>query len=137
MTVITAIIASFFDIRWRVLPNLLTIPVIIIGLLLHTLDGGLAGLSSSFTGMLLGSFLFFVLFFCRWMGAGDVKLAAAMGALIGSTNIIPVVFLMVMSGGILGIVYLFLNKRDPLKIYSSVPYGVAISAGAILHLMLI
>jgi prepilin peptidase CpaA len=136
LIVLTTLIASIYDVRWRIIPNFITLPAIIAGVCVHTFAYGFEGLLNSLLGIVFGSAFFLILFLFNWMGAGDVKLAAAIGALLGGSEIIFVVFLTTICGGILGIIYLILNKVKTNKINNSVPYGVAISFGAFLYLTL-
>jgi prepilin peptidase CpaA len=76
-------VATTIDIRERRIPNLLTFSAIGVGIGLHLALGGLDGLKQSAQGTGVGFAMLFPLFFMRWMGAGDVKLMMAIGALKG------------------------------------------------------
>jgi prepilin peptidase CpaA len=76
-------LATWADLRRRRIPNLLTLPSIGVGLALGVVFGGVDGLRDHFGGAALGLGMLFPLFVLRWMGAGDVKLMAAVGALMG------------------------------------------------------
>src|SRR4029077_11603481 len=55
----------------------------------------------------------FVLFYIgRAMGAGDVKLAAALGSIVGSSAALPVMFATALAGGALAIWFMVLSGRD-------------------------
>ena len=72
-------LASITDVRTRRIPNVLTFGATIAALLFHVSTGGTSGLTTSVGGWMLGAALFFPVFALRGMGAGDVKLLAAMG----------------------------------------------------------
>src|SRR5579872_2153781 len=77
-------LATWADLRKRRIPNVLTYPAIGIGLIVATAFGGLDGLREHALGAALGLGMLFPLFIVRWMGAGDVKLMAAIGAVMGT-----------------------------------------------------
>lgn len=81
--------AAVVDVRTGRVPNWLTLPAILIGLLLHA-GAGLAeggwgglqeGLAASGLGLLAAFVPFAVIFFAGGIGGGDVKLMTAVGAL--------------------------------------------------------
>src|SRR5919197_5677105 len=76
-------VASVTDLRTRRIPNALTFSTVALGLVLNGVFFGLDGLRDSASGAGLGLGLLFPLFMLRWMGAGDVKLMAVVGALKG------------------------------------------------------
>ncbi len=77
------LVAAAGDIRCRRIPNWLTLGGIVTGLLAGAATAGWRGLGQSTAGMLLG-FTIYLGFYClRAMGAGDVKLMAAVGAIVG------------------------------------------------------
>ena len=75
-----AIIAAFWDIKQRRIPNWLTYPGIGLGVVLRGLLFGWKGLGSAVTGCLLVGGIMFLFYAVRAMGAGDVKLMAAIGS---------------------------------------------------------
>lgn len=77
-------LATLADVRNRRIPNALTFPTIGLGLALGAMLGGVDGLREHAFGAALGLGMLFPLFVLRWMGAGDVKLMAAIGALMGT-----------------------------------------------------
>lgn len=56
------------------------------GLSLRTATGGWAGLGIAAEGMLLGFGVYFIFYALHAMGAGDVKLMGAVGAIVGPAN---------------------------------------------------
>jgi len=91
--------AAATDLRRRRIPNWLTWGGAITGLLLHTVTGGWAGLGLGIEGMLLGFGVYFVFYCLHAMGAGDVKLMAAVGAVVGPSNWIAVFTATAIAGG--------------------------------------
>ena len=100
---ICASIASLYDLHSRRIPNWLTGPAIFTGLILHLSLGGVGQLGlSALTGLLAGG-IFLLFFLAGGMGAGDVKLMAAVGCLAGMTHIAEILIATVMIGGLMGI----------------------------------
>lgn len=71
------------DVRYGRIPNKLTYPAILAGVALGFMTGGVEGMWSSFAGFALGFVVLFAGMMFGGIGGGDVKLAAAMGALVG------------------------------------------------------
>ncbi len=81
-----AVAAAVVDVQRHRIPNWLTYPGIALGTLLRSLFFGWKGLESAVAGCLLGGGLVFLFYAVRAMGAGDVKLLAAIGSFAGSVR---------------------------------------------------
>jgi prepilin peptidase CpaA len=76
--------AAVYDVRYRRIPNWLSMSGVLAGLALNTfLYQGWPGLQLSLQGLGVGFGVYFLLYAVRAMGAGDVKLMAAVGAIVG------------------------------------------------------
>ena len=91
------------DLRTRRIPNALTLGAAAVAIAFHLATNGLSGLATSAGGWLLGAALFFPMFALRGMGAGDVKLLAAVGAWLGPGQVIWVALITSVAGGVLGL----------------------------------
>src|SRR3954451_21267446 len=88
--------AAVFDARYRRIPNWLTVTGVLIGLGVNTfmrggppteaIRGSWQGLLFSLAGLLVGFSIYLGLHLLRAMGAGDVKLMAAVGSIVGWQN---------------------------------------------------
>jgi prepilin peptidase CpaA len=116
-------IAGYYDIRWRRIPNWLTLPTLLVGLLLNLFLFGLPGLRNSFLGMVLAMAINFPLYALRARGAGDVKLLAAVGALVGWRDWVAVFVLAGLLGGVLALA-LMLGKGRVRKTFWNTGYIV-------------
>jgi prepilin peptidase CpaA len=106
-----AVLITYTDIRYRRIPNKLVLITLIGGLALNTFFEGWEGLLSSLGGMALAFGIMFLLHAFGTMGAGDVKLFAAIGAMIG-TSLVPKTFLVVaITGGALAIFKMIHARR--------------------------
>jgi prepilin peptidase CpaA len=111
LTAAVAVFAAVSDVRERRIPNRLTYPAMVVGLGLQTVLHGWRGLLLSLGGGLLFGGFFMVFYLVRAMGAGDVKLAAALGCLIGGAESWRVMFATAVAGGALSVVFMVATGR--------------------------
>jgi prepilin peptidase CpaA len=97
-------IACVCDLRTRRIPNLLTFGGAALALAYSTWVGGVSGLFTSAGGWLVGAGLFLPMFVLGGMGAGDVKLAACIGAWLGPMPAVFVALYSAIAGGVMGVV---------------------------------
>jgi prepilin peptidase CpaA len=102
--ILVALAASAFDVHQRRIPNLLTVTVGVAGCFVQLASGGLGGAVSSLAGAGVGFALFFPLFALGGMGAGDVKLMAALGAWLGPEGAVWTALYAAIAGGVMAIV---------------------------------
>jgi len=98
-----ATVGAVYDVRSRRVPNFVTFPAILLGLLLHLVFGGWSQLGSSFSAGLICGVVFLVFHLSGGMGAGDVKLITAVGCIAGLPHIGYLLILTALSGGIMAI----------------------------------
>ena len=103
--------AAVIDLRTRRIPNILTATVAAAGIALAAAGFGRVGLGASLLGCLLGlAFMMPGHIFGR-TGAGDVKLLAAAGALLGPTDTIYAFLYTAIAGGALALVVAVARRR--------------------------
>lgn len=102
-------VASVTDIRSRKIPNLLTYPAMLTGMVYHAVTKGFPGLLFSAEGLFLGISLLIVFYFMGGMGAGDVKLLGAVGAVIGPKGVFTAFLFTALIGGLYAGVLLALS----------------------------
>ena len=78
-----AIAASVIDVRERRIPNWLTFGGALAAFAYHGWTAGLPGIGTAAGGWFVGVAIFFLPFALGGLGAGDVKLVAALGAWLG------------------------------------------------------
>ena len=104
LAIACALVATVTDLRSRRIPNWLTGPTMLLGLLLHLVAGGWKEGVSSLLGLLLCGVVFLVFYLAGGMGAGDVKLIAAEASLLGLSCSEPLLLYTVLCGGVMGLV---------------------------------
>jgi prepilin peptidase CpaA len=102
-TVIVLAVATFTDLRSRRIPNWLVLPFLFAGIVVSAWLHGWNGVGQSFGGLGLGVLIYGFLFWMGGMGAGDVKLAAAIGAWIGPNQLFFALIIAAMAGGIMAL----------------------------------
>jgi len=99
--------ASAHDLRTRRIPNALTIGAAAVAVVLHGVLSGWSGVLVAVAGWTVGLVLFFPLFALGGMGAGDVKLLAAIGAWLGPMGAVCTALYGAIAGGIMALVVSF------------------------------
>ncbi|MDK2821786.1 MAG: prepilin peptidase CpaA [Clostridia bacterium] len=111
LLLITLAFCLFTDIKYKKIYNKILFPAIIIGISLNVFYYGLIGFIKSIEGFLLGLGLLILPFICGGIGAGDVKLLAAIGAIKGTTFVFYSFIYMGIVGGLISIGILIYQKR--------------------------
>jgi prepilin peptidase CpaA len=106
-----ALAGAGWDIALRRIPNKITYSGILVGIALRTGFLGWPGLFTAIAGGLLGGVIFFVLYLVRGMGAGDVKLITAIGCFVGPEQILQIVLVCALAGGVMAIAVMIFRKR--------------------------
>jgi prepilin peptidase CpaA len=158
-TLLTIIlVAAFFDIKERRIPNWIILFGLIAGVVLGAFQSS-TQLISNVTGFFAGIMALMIPFAFGWMGAGDVKLFAAVGALLGYKTLPRVFFYSCMVAGAIALTTLAFGRARQMSFKHlwtdckfiiltfgtrlpqskpldsdaySVPWGVAIGAGTIM-----
>jgi len=78
VALLLAVAAAIIDVQHHRIPNWLTYPGIVLGLTMRGVLFGWKGALSAVTGCLLAGGIMFLFYAVRAMGAGDVKIMAAL-----------------------------------------------------------
>lgn len=109
--VFIVVTAAIYDLRYRKIPNWLVLVGLVLGFGLNTFLFEVAGLANSAKGMGLALLIYFPLYLLRAMGAGDAKLMAAVGSIVGWGNWLAIFVATAVIGGVLGLIVLLFAGR--------------------------
>lgn len=153
-------IATWTDIKSRLIPNRLTFGGIVLAVIVNTYSSGADGISFSLLGALVGMVMFLPIYALGKMGGGDVKLLAMVGAFLGVEGVLWAAAWSAIGGGVLAVFWLLfrtglrsglqgavgtltllqlsgrevlnVSEQSPLK--SKMPYAMAIAVGTFVAL---
>jgi prepilin peptidase CpaA len=158
--------AAAYDFIFRRIPNWLNVSGALLGLGLNAFLFAGHGIAVAALGLMLPLAIYLPLYVLKAMGAGDVKLMAAVGAIVGPRQWIAILVCTAIAGGLLAValsiakgrlrhtlfnVMLLVRElfhfRAPAKMYEELnvrdsqslrlPHGVAIAAGSLAFLVLL
>jgi prepilin peptidase CpaA len=110
VVLVAAMITTVTDI-WRFkVYNILTVPLLISGVVYHTAVGGLHGLGGSLLGLVFGFAILLGFYVMGGMGAGDVKLMAAVGAWLGLPLTFKVFIASSLAAGVYAVILLVVGR---------------------------
>ena len=121
------LVAAWTDLEHRTIPNAVTYPGTVLGLVCSTVVGD--GVSAVVGALAAAAVFLAVAVISRGgVGGGDVKLAATIGAFLGGPAAFVALFLAVSFGAGAGIVLIALGLRTRRQ---TIPFGPALAAGAL------
>jgi prepilin peptidase CpaA len=147
------------DVRTRRIPNAISGPAVIAGIVLNTISFGLPGLGWSLAGVAVIVAILLAPFALGGLGGGDVKMMAAVGAFLGPRLALLGLLVGMVLGGVVMVIHLarigrlgekvtalrhmifsaaVLRSVDPLRMASddpvaiSLPYSIPLALGATL-----
>lgn len=103
--------AVSIDLRSRRIPNSLTASMALAGIALAAAGQGHLTVTMSIAGLVLGLLLMLPGHTLGATGAGDVKLMAAVGALIGPGDVVMAFLLTCIAGGVLAVIVAIRRRR--------------------------
>lgn len=131
---VTLLIVLFvYDLRYYLLPDRFTLPGIVLGVIGSQFLG--ITLLDSIIGMSVGASFFLVQFLWsrgRWVGGGDVRLGAVMGAMLGWPTIIVALLLAYAIGTVVAVILLILRKTN---MQGRLPFGTCLTSATIIALL--
>ncbi len=131
------VVVSFIDIDRRIIPDMISLPGIILFFMVSFVIPGI-DFKESLLGILAGGGSLFAV---AWlyatvrkktgMGGGDIKLLAMIGALTGWQGVLFTIYVASLTGTLVGITTMVYKKEKNFKL--AIPFGPFLSIGAILY----
>ena len=131
-------LVSFIDLPRRIIPDVISLPGIVIGLVISLLHPELS-IKDSLIGVLLGggslyavASVYHLVTKREGMGGGDVKLLAMIGAFIGWKGVLFTILCSSFIGSVVGVALMLVSSADSKY---AVPFGPFLSLGAIIYVL--
>ncbi len=131
------IVVAFIDLAHKIIPDAISIPGILLGIIASFSLPGITWLDS-LLGIVVGGG---ILYLVTWgyylatkrigMGGGDIKLLAMIGAFLGWQAIPFVIFLSAITGSIIGTLFILINKKGR---HFQIPFGPFLALAAEIHI---
>ncbi|MEJ6950059.1 prepilin peptidase [Natronospora cellulosivora (SeqCode)] len=132
LLIASLLVSSGIDIKYKIIPNKITYPGIIISLILAIFFNHISFLSSLYGIIIPGGLLLIIaLIYGKGLGMGDVKLIAMIGGVLGWQHSLFAIFIGSLIGSILG---LTLMVTGVMSRKTRIPFGPFISFGAIISI---
>lgn len=130
--IIVFCLASWIDFKSFILPDWITLPLMLIGIVFNSLNiQNFCSWQDSVLGLVIGygfirlvDFIYYQLRRKHGIGQGDAKLLGAIGAILGYQMVFPVL----LGASILGLIYgLIMNRKAIEKLRQAIPFGPFLS----------
>lgn len=105
-------VLSYYDLKWRILPNWLTLGGAAVALAGRLGYGGWPCFLDGFAAAAAAGAFLLVPFLLRGAGGGDVKMLFAAGAIIGWSRVLPMLWVTSLAGVVMGVAMLALGRLD-------------------------
>jgi leader peptidase (prepilin peptidase)/N-methyltransferase len=134
------IVITFIDLDFQIIPDRITLPGIVIGLVTGSLlmpdpfmRYSLLGIKSSVIGLLSGGGLFYAIAALSrgGMGGGDIKMMAMVGSLMGWKSVLLTTFLGSLTGAVFGVLLMILKGKGR---KTKIPFGPFLALGSVITL---
>lgn len=130
------LVIIFIDIHHQIIPDIISLPGIVLGFLFSLINSNLTW-QSSLIGLLLGggvlyaiAFLYYLLRKQDGMGGGDIKLLAMIGAWLGWQSLPFVILVSSATGSIIGLIAMRWQKKGG---NTRIPFGPFLACGALIY----
>ena len=131
------VVVTFIDLEHQIIPDVITLPGIVIGFIASFFIPGFGWLNSLIGIVAGGGSLLLVAYGYQaitkkdGMGGGDIKLLAMMGAFFGWKAILFIIFSASLVGSVTGISLMVARKRDSSL---AIPFGPYLASAAVLYI---
>ena len=128
---------SFIDLEHMIIPDVISLPGIIVGFLISFVSSNITWVDSLLGIVIGGGVLYLVALFFEvvrkkeGMGGGDIKLLAMIGAWLGWKTLPFVILSSCLAGTVIGSIALLLSRKG---LRAKIPFGPFLALGAILYI---
>jgi prepilin peptidase CpaA len=137
---VLGVAAIIDDMARRKISNWIPVCALLFGISYQFLQNSWRGIGSAMVGTLAGFAVFFIFYVAGGMGAGDIKLMAGFGAILGANGILIASLLTAVVGGIIAVLLVVFGTADRMVAHpsggsalkppnQSMPYAPAITLG--------
>lgn len=133
------LVITFIDIDHKIIPNVITIPGILLGLLLAlglpevTFVDSVLGLLAGGGSLWAVAWIYEMLTGKQGMGGGDIKLLAMIGTIVGWKGVVFTIFVSSAAGTLVGLPVMLVKGKNMKFV---VPFGPFLAIGAITYVFL-
>lgn len=137
--VASLIVLTFIDIDHQLIPDVITLPGILIGIAASfalpaiSFKNSIFGLLTGGGSLLAVAWTYHFITKKEGMGGGDIKLLAMIGSFLGWKGVLFTIFTASLAGAIVGVIIMLSTRKD-MKL--AVPFGPFLSFGAVLYIFL-
>lgn len=111
IALVVGLVAGWIDWRTRRIPNWLTVAGVVSGIAMHTYVSGWVGTIVAILGMVAAMIILLPCVLLRAMGAGDWKLMAALGSILGPLMVLFVLVAAIFLAGLMALIMVVRAKR--------------------------
>ena len=104
------LISAAIDIKYKIIPNWIILAIVLTGLGFNSINSTELGLKDFFFGLVGGFSIMFPIYVLKGWGAGDVKLIAAIGGVVGLDKIIDIIIYSVILMGVVSLPFVLFKK---------------------------
>lgn len=101
--IVLVALATRADVQARKVPNVLTAPAFLLGILVHFILAGMTGAGNALLGAVVAGAILLPGWLMGFTGAGDVKLMAAVGAWLGYPGGLVAAIATLIAGGLIAV----------------------------------
>ena len=126
--IVLVALATRADVQSRKIPNMLTGPAFLLGILVHLVLAGTAGAGNALLGAVVAGAILLPGWLMGYTGAGDVKLMAAVGAWLGYPGGLSAAVATLVAGGVIAV--FVAARRGMLKqaLWNTLTVGIGLLA---------
>lgn len=145
---LVSIVGGLSDWKTRKIPNWLTFGTFFLSLIYSISLLKFSAVGNCLLGFFIGLLILIVPYMLGGMGAGDVKLLAALGSIVGYKDILVIFFYTAISGFVIGMLWILFRPKHLKFLVTTgqvlptvdkkekIPYGLAIMFGTIIYIVI-